>query len=177
MRVSRQWTNLKSWKWHGFGHNGKEPDRGQLALYCAACPQPDVNLPADWREEADRSVIFALAVSHMLICCLRKGWWIFMRQITGDGNFSQVHRILPGSGDDAWLADGHSFMTNRERYRAHLNIAIEYKQDPTCNEHHAHNDQQKHIRGLDVTGIGAIACARHGAYCPSSVVDFQKGER
>lgn len=29
----------------------------------------------------------------------------------------------------------------------------------------------------DVTGIGAIACARHGAYIPGGVVDLQKGER
>jgi hypothetical protein len=28
----------------------------------------------------------------------------------------------------------------------------------------------------DVTGIGAHACARHGCYCPSSVVNFTKGE-
>ena len=28
----------------------------------------------------------------------------------------------------------------------------------------------------DVTGIGAHACARHGCYCPSSVVNFKLGE-
>jgi hypothetical protein len=28
----------------------------------------------------------------------------------------------------------------------------------------------------DVTGIGAHACARHGCYCPGSVVNFIKGE-
>jgi hypothetical protein len=28
----------------------------------------------------------------------------------------------------------------------------------------------------DVTGIGAHACARHGCYCPSSGVNFVKGE-
>lgn len=28
-----------------------------------------------------------------------------------------------------------------------------------------------------MTGIGATACARHGFFVPSSVVDFQKGER
>lgn len=29
----------------------------------------------------------------------------------------------------------------------------------------------------DVTGIGALACARHGCFAPGGVVDFQKGER
>lgn len=33
----------------------------------------------------------------------------------------------------------------------------------------------KHI-GLDVSGIGATACSRHGAFCPGGVVDFQRGE-
>lgn len=28
----------------------------------------------------------------------------------------------------------------------------------------------------DVTGVGAHACARHGCYCPGSVVNFIKGE-
>ena len=32
-------------------------------------------------------------------------------------------------------------------------------------------------RHLEVTGIGAIACARHGCFVPHSVVDFQKGEQ
>jgi hypothetical protein len=30
---------------------------------------------------------------------------------------------------------------------------------------------------LEVTGIGACACARHSFFVPGSVVDFQKGER
>lgn len=31
--------------------------------------------------------------------------------------------------------------------------------------------------GFDHTGVGAAACARHGAFAPCSVVNFQKGER
>jgi hypothetical protein len=34
-----------------------------------------------------------------------------------------------------------------------------------------------HRNHLDSTGKGACACARHGAFVPHSVVDFQKGER
>ena len=30
---------------------------------------------------------------------------------------------------------------------------------------------------MEATGIGAIACGRHGCFIPHSVVDFQKGER
>lgn len=47
----------------------------------------------------------------------------------------------------------------------------------TCNEHRAINNRFQTQKGKDVTGIGATACARHGCYCPGSVVDFQKGEK
>ncbi|KAI5985673.1 hypothetical protein EDC04DRAFT_2501820, partial [Pisolithus marmoratus] len=49
MRVSHLWRDLKHRKWFGFGHDMEQDpgDRG-LALFCLACPQPGVNLPADW---------------------------------------------------------------------------------------------------------------------------------
>jgi hypothetical protein len=50
-RLLRQWRNLKLRKWFGFGHRPEEPGTGQMALFCAACPQPDVNLPPDWQEK------------------------------------------------------------------------------------------------------------------------------
>ena len=46
-RATRQWRNLKLRKWFGFGHRLVSPGNGSMALFCAACPQPDVNLPAD----------------------------------------------------------------------------------------------------------------------------------
>jgi len=48
-RVTRQWRNLKLRKWFGFGHRSGNPGKGSLALFCAACPQPSVNLPADFK--------------------------------------------------------------------------------------------------------------------------------
>jgi len=46
-----------------------------------------------------------------------------------------------------------------------------------CNNHKAVNQANANRRNLEATGIGATACARHGCFCPHSVVDFQKGER
>lgn len=48
MRVSRQWRNLKLRKWSGFGHEGRVPQSGEMAIFCPTCPQPDINLPEDW---------------------------------------------------------------------------------------------------------------------------------
>jgi CxC2 like cysteine cluster associated with KDZ transposases len=47
-RATRQWRNLKLRKWFGFGHRELLPTKGSMALFCAACPQPGVNLPADY---------------------------------------------------------------------------------------------------------------------------------
>lgn len=47
-----------------------------------------------------------------------------------------------------------------------------------CNDHRAVNKvNHNYGKNLDVTGIGACACGRHGCFFPHCVVDFQKGER
>ena len=54
MCVSRQWRDLLVRKRFGFGHEtNRLPGNGDLALFCPACPQPDVNLPADWKNDPD----------------------------------------------------------------------------------------------------------------------------
>lgn len=56
-RMTRLWRWMKKLKWAGYGHNGKDPTNvgaGELANYCAACPQPGVNLPENWREDPNR---------------------------------------------------------------------------------------------------------------------------
>jgi hypothetical protein len=54
IRASRQWRSLKEYKWFGFGHQHRPPGTGELALFCAACPQPGVNLPEKWKEDAEQ---------------------------------------------------------------------------------------------------------------------------
>lgn len=49
-RVSRQWRNLKMRKWFGHIDNSK-PQRTSMALFCAACPQPGINLAPDWKDK------------------------------------------------------------------------------------------------------------------------------
>lgn len=49
-------------------------------------------------------------------------------------------------------------------------------QASTCNTYKAIEQANSSRPHLDVTGIGATACC-HGFFVPTSVVDFQKGER
>ncbi|KAG2057244.1 hypothetical protein BDR06DRAFT_980938 [Suillus hirtellus] len=47
LQVAQQWRQLKTMKWHGFGHCSDNPSTGELALFCPACPQPGINVLLD----------------------------------------------------------------------------------------------------------------------------------
>jgi hypothetical protein len=56
-RMSRLWRWMKKLKWAGFAHKPNfsiDPEPGELANFCPACPQPGINLPDSWSLEAER---------------------------------------------------------------------------------------------------------------------------
>lgn len=56
-KLSRAWRWMKKLKWAGFGHKTADPSTtaaGELSIFCPACPQPDVNLPEDWKTDQNR---------------------------------------------------------------------------------------------------------------------------
>lgn len=56
-KVSRAWHWMKKLKWAGYGHKMTDaitPAAGSMAVFCPACPQPDINLPADWKYDPNR---------------------------------------------------------------------------------------------------------------------------
>ncbi|KAI6097097.1 hypothetical protein F5141DRAFT_1205735 [Pisolithus sp. B1] len=167
MRVSQLWRDLKHRKWFGFGHDaGKDPGDGGLALFCPACPQPGLNLPADWKVQYDRDTV--------------------MRQYVIDGNFTAQHMKMNKPELDVALSDGKGYMVSEGPYQNHLQQSLDTKEvrgfkvlelRSTCSNHRAINAANINKSNLRSTGIGATACARHGCFVPHSVVDFQKGER
>ncbi|KAH9024662.1 hypothetical protein EDB84DRAFT_1564332 [Lactarius hengduanensis] len=138
--------------------NGRLFLDGSMAIFCPACPQPGVNLPVDWKTRYRDS-------PDQLI-----------RTFIMDGNFSAEHmKHRPGEKDIA-LSAGMAFMANPDSYKAHLKSGQEIVQPSTCNTYRAIEQANSSRAHLDVTGIGATACC-HGFFVPTSVVDFQKGER
>ena len=91
----------------GFGHNGKQPGEGDLAYFCAGCPQPGINLPEDWQDDPEK--------------------WKYHRSHCGDGCFLQVHQEPLTEETDIWLKSGEGFMTEKTRYAEHLASAEERK--------------------------------------------------
>ena len=94
----------------GQSHKGGEPADSSLALFCASCPQPNVNLPPGWKDIADP--------------------WPFSQSFVADGCFSQVHQ-LARCDDDIALMDGLLYMTESSRYAEHLATARE-RNDVSC---------------------------------------------
>ncbi|KAI6099659.1 hypothetical protein F5141DRAFT_1205122 [Pisolithus sp. B1] len=109
MRVSWLWRDLKHRKWFGFGHDtGKDPGDGGLALFCPACPQPGLNLPADWRVWYDRDTV--------------------MRQYVIDGNFTAQHMKMNKPELDVALSDGKGYMVSEGPYQNHLQQSLDSKE-------------------------------------------------
>ncbi|KAH9911262.1 uncharacterized protein B0H18DRAFT_893336, partial [Fomitopsis serialis] len=157
-RVSRQWTLLQAKKEFGYGPAWRgPPGDGDLAHFCAACPQPGINIPDDWQVD-DREYLYA-------------------RGYAMDGNFHAEQMKMRVPGNDVPLMPGKMFMVNPTPYAEHLKVAKEVVVKSTCNDHKAVSQANADRHKLAVTGIGATACSRHGCFVPHSVVNFQKGER
>ncbi|KAI6011636.1 hypothetical protein EDC04DRAFT_2609807 [Pisolithus marmoratus] len=109
MRVCWLWRDLKHRKWFGFGHDmEQDPGDGGLALFCPACPQPGVNLPADWKVCYDRDTI--------------------MRQYVIHGNFTAQHMKMNKPELDVALSDGKGYMVAEVPYQSHLKQSLDSKE-------------------------------------------------
>lgn len=107
-RMSRLWRWLKKLKWSGYGHNGEKPEEathGEMAIFCPACPQVDINLPQDWQERRDQ--------------------WMYRRVFVADGNFKADHVKSIAPSRDYWLIDGAGMAPKREDYINFLKTAAE----------------------------------------------------
>ncbi|EIW82952.1 hypothetical protein CONPUDRAFT_152009 [Coniophora puteana RWD-64-598 SS2] len=158
-RCARQWTCLKAQKkyGHGYGEREKEKVCGSLASFCVACPQPGVNLPADWKDFMPR--------------------WVYFWQLVMDGNFKQQNYNMKHPENDVGLPDGLEYMVKQDKFAAHIATAKETPTRSTCNDHKAVNNSFVKRNHLKVTGIGAIVCSQHACWVPNSGVNFERGEQ
>ncbi|KAI6156654.1 hypothetical protein BKA82DRAFT_33022 [Pisolithus tinctorius] len=142
-------------KWNGFCGTTRSAEKGGLALFCAACPQPGINV--DTNEDLDH--------------------WRFTRTVVMDGNFKAEHMHEWKSEDHVLLMDRLGYMVTNPNYTDYLKATPHIAEKSTCNNHRAISQANAAQGKLHATGIGATACAQHGCFYPHCVVDFQKGER
>ncbi|KAG2070487.1 hypothetical protein BDR04DRAFT_1128462 [Suillus decipiens] len=93
MRVARQWRQLKTMKWHGFGHCSDDPKAGDLTLFCLACPQPGINMSMSEDDSFDET-----------------SSWKYTQSFVMDRNFKAEHLHPIKPHDEVWLSDGLGFM-------------------------------------------------------------------
>lgn len=77
---------------------------GSLTIFCPSCPQPEVNLPPNWKDLPD---------------------WVTRRTIAVDGNFHADHIKMRRPDLDIKLTDGLGYMVGEERYGEYLAVAKE----------------------------------------------------
>ncbi|KAI6153823.1 hypothetical protein BKA82DRAFT_4011935 [Pisolithus tinctorius] len=155
LRVAWQWRLLKLMKWSGILECTDTHKQGDLALFCATCPQPGINV--DPTED----------LNH----------WKYARTLVMDGNFKAEHMHDRRPADQVRMMDGRGYMVSDSEYQAYLQATPHVTEKSPCNNHRAINQANANRGKLHSTRIGATACVRHGCFYLHSVVDFQKGER
>ncbi|KAG8933832.1 hypothetical protein FRC01_006877 [Tulasnella sp. 417] len=167
--VIRQWRVLTMLKRSGKQHL-VDPEAGELALRCPACPRPGVNLPDGWEDHPQRRLLYGQFLS-------------------GDGNFHLVRRKNnAGTGKDAvaalqrrasMLGDAGFWVptANFESYLQASKGVVEQRALTECNTVAGNplKGSNATTGKNEVTGAFAMSC-RHVCFCPSGVCDFSRGE-
>lgn len=157
-RVSRCYRDLKS-KLHAGCWTAEGNTAGGQAIFCPACPQPGVNVTnRTWDSKTDPK-------------------WLLSPLLVADGNFKFDHLQLKKPHSDIRLRDGTGYVVTTTTYEEHLAITNGVQEKSDCANHKAVNQATRPRKHVDNTGIGAIACARHGFFVPHSIVNFKKGEQ
>lgn len=113
-----------------------------------------------------------------------------------DGNFHCERMKSKRPENDVALRNGEGFAVETQRYAEHITLRNGDTQEvhstvpsvllhsnssiqkSSCSNHKAINQATAERKAkLDVSGVGACACARHGLILRNSLVDIQKGER
>ncbi|KAF8326255.1 hypothetical protein F5887DRAFT_900090 [Amanita rubescens] len=161
LRMSHEWRHLKMMKRAGCRHHSSTTEDGSCAILCPACPQPGINLQPGWENAPEETR------------------WLYTLFLAMDANFRMTRKKVSNEERDPCLTQNRGYFVNSKDYQEHLQTHGGKLQAPsTCVSHDAVNSADtKDTRGLLVTGIGTVDCARHDMKRPNSVGDLQKGER
>ncbi|KAJ7018785.1 hypothetical protein C8F04DRAFT_976705 [Mycena alexandri] len=167
--IVRQYRMMEMFKRAGRGQANSGVGgtaQGELAEpNCRMCPVPDVNIPEGydkikWDEmEEDQRYKYFLELSQ-------------------DANFKLINRNVSTEERDPIVDDGAGFFCNRAEYTEHIRKNVDEEEISNCSGFQAmFLANAKRIKGLRVTGIGGVTCARHNMWRPNGIGDLQAGER
>ena len=96
-----------------------------MAVFCALCAQPRINIPENWREYQNRCVCRYWCLDTATSYFSKN---LFMRGFMMDGNFQAEHMKMRNPENDVPLSDGAGFMVSKKPYKLHLKSAVERQQ-------------------------------------------------
>ncbi|KAL1739935.1 hypothetical protein HDZ31DRAFT_48503, partial [Schizophyllum fasciatum] len=133
---------------------------GELAVRCWACPREGVNLPPDWQK---------VAVSEK---------YRFQTILAVDANFRLKNRIRKNENKRGALGEGLGYFVATEPYKHHISAYVKESDISSCIAFAALAEKDTKVtKGLRVSGVGGVICARHELVQPHGFADLQKGER
>ncbi|KAI0055821.1 hypothetical protein BV25DRAFT_1921506 [Artomyces pyxidatus] len=164
MIIARQWRHIMMMKRAGRGHDpagiiGTEP--GECAVICPACPHPGINLPEGWEDAPTNRRCLAVQVDRH-----------------HGREFRLKNRLRSSQTRDPGLNIGMAYFVSDDGYEEHLEAYIDQPEMSGCSRFAAiAASHLKSSKGLRVTGVGGIFCARHELWRANGLGDLQKGER
>lgn len=116
-----EWRHLKMCKRAGRGHdpNGVQgTTQGELAVECPACPQPDRNLPTDWRHWPSKLqyVPFFFHIRRLLHSSFTHVRYLFQKFVATDANFRLRNKMVSSDGKNPTLGDGWAYFVSNNEY-------------------------------------------------------------
>ncbi|KAJ6448608.1 hypothetical protein DFH09DRAFT_965993 [Mycena vulgaris] len=166
--IVRQYQMSEMMKRAGRGHDDQGVNgtkQGELALLCRQCPHPDINLPEGWDRinwaEMDQDESYK-----------------YYQFLATDANFKLINRNVSTEERDPVVGDGTGFFCNRADYSEHIRKHVDDEEISSCSGFQAmFLANAKRVKGLRVTGVGGVTCARHNMWRPNGLGDLQAGER
>ncbi|KAJ7446032.1 hypothetical protein B0H11DRAFT_1930374 [Mycena galericulata] len=177
--IVRQYRMMEMLKRAGRGHDDtgtRGTKQGELALPCRACPQPGMNLPEGWdkidwdsMDEDQRYVNW-----RPKDIALKSSRYKYFLQLSQDANFKLINRNVSTEQKDPVIDDGAGYFCNRAEYAEHIRKHVDEEEISSCSGFQAmFLANAKRVKGLRVTGVGGVTCARHNMWRPNGIGDLQ----
>ncbi|KAJ7121219.1 hypothetical protein C8R46DRAFT_929142 [Mycena filopes] len=166
--IVRQYRMMELLKRAARGHDDSGvagTAQGELAEpKCRMCPMPGANLPEGWDkinwDEMDEDQRYKYQLS-----------------LAQDANFKLINRNVSTAERDPIVDDGAGFFVNGEEYAEHIRKNVDEEEISSCSGFQAmFLANAKRVKGLRVTGVGGVTCARHNMWRPNGIGDLQVGE-
>jgi hypothetical protein len=99
-------------------------------------------------------------------------------KLSEDANFKLINRNMSTEARDPVIDDGTGYFANRKDYSEHIWKHVDEQEISSCSGFQAmFLANSKRVKGLRVTGVGGVTCARHNMWRPNGFGDLQMGER